>query len=162
LVLKTMNTDSNNQGWKHFISECSKDKRIQIITHTLQRPEVLGLINCCDAYVSLHRSEGFGRTIAEAILLNKPTLATGYSGNLDLAVSKLYRNADSNLIDVKDYHWVGPEDHAKWADVRVSDAAEKLLQIIADKTPKKAARNENLSVKYVSSVMKKQLAMMDT
>ena len=34
----------------------------------MDRPDVLGLINCCDAYASLHSAEGFGRTIAEAIL----------------------------------------------------------------------------------------------
>jgi glycosyltransferase involved in cell wall biosynthesis len=119
---------------------------------------VLGLINCCDAYVSLHRSEGFGRTVAEAILLNKPTLATGYSGNLDLAFSPFYRNAAFNLIDVEDYHWVTSEDSAKWADVQVSDAAEKLLQIKADKRTKQILQNERLSVKYVSSIMVKQIA----
>jgi glycosyltransferase involved in cell wall biosynthesis len=41
------------------------------------------LMNLCDCYVSLHRSEGLGLTIAEAMLLGKPVIATGYSGNLD-------------------------------------------------------------------------------
>ena len=160
LVLKTMNTNPNNEDWKQFISECGKDKRIQIITHTMQRPEVLGLINCCDAYVSLHRSEGFGRTVAEAILLHKPALATGYSGNVDFAFSKLYRNAAFKLIDVDNYHWVAPEDHAKWADAQVSDAAEKLLHMKAYKGTKKALLNDRFSVKHVSSVIKKQLVIL--
>ena len=41
------------------------------------------LMNACDCYVSLHRSEGLGLTIAEALLLGKPVVATGYSGNMD-------------------------------------------------------------------------------
>jgi glycosyltransferase involved in cell wall biosynthesis len=41
------------------------------------------LLTACDCYVSLHRSEGFGLTMAEAMALGKPTIATGYSGNLD-------------------------------------------------------------------------------
>ena len=41
------------------------------------------LIVSCDAYVSLHRSEGFGITMAEAMLLGKPVVATDYSGNID-------------------------------------------------------------------------------
>jgi glycosyltransferase involved in cell wall biosynthesis len=36
----------------------------------------------CDCYVSLHRSEGLGFTIAEAMSYGKPVIATGYSGNL--------------------------------------------------------------------------------
>jgi glycosyltransferase involved in cell wall biosynthesis len=40
-------------------------------------------MECCDAYVSLHRSEGLGLTMAEAMLLGKPVIASNYSGNLD-------------------------------------------------------------------------------
>ncbi|MEP6915167.1 MAG: glycosyltransferase, partial [Acidobacteriota bacterium] len=40
------------------------------------------LMNACDCYVSLHRSEGFGLTLAEAMALEKPTIATAYSGNM--------------------------------------------------------------------------------
>jgi hypothetical protein len=40
------------------------------------------LMSACDCYVSLHRSEGFGLTMAEAMSLGKPTIATAYSGNL--------------------------------------------------------------------------------
>jgi glycosyltransferase involved in cell wall biosynthesis len=42
-----------------------------------------GLMRCCDAYVSLHRAEGFGLTLGEAMALGKPVVATAYSGNLD-------------------------------------------------------------------------------
>jgi glycosyltransferase involved in cell wall biosynthesis/SAM-dependent methyltransferase len=41
------------------------------------------MIANCDCYVSLHRSEGFGLTLAEAMYFGKPVIATGYSGNLD-------------------------------------------------------------------------------
>jgi glycosyltransferase involved in cell wall biosynthesis len=37
----------------------------------------------CDSYISLHRSEGFGLTMAEAMYFSKPVIATGYSGNLE-------------------------------------------------------------------------------
>ena len=46
--------------------------------------EQLGrLMQECLAYVSLHRSEGFGFTLAEAMVRGKPVIATAYSGNLD-------------------------------------------------------------------------------
>ncbi|MGH7789521.1 MAG: glycosyltransferase, partial [Candidatus Binatia bacterium] len=54
-----------------------------IVTRMLPREEVHGLIGCCDLYASLHRSEGFGYTLAEAMHLGVPVVATGYSGNMD-------------------------------------------------------------------------------
>ncbi|HYD70561.1 glycosyltransferase [Azospirillum sp.] len=47
------------------------------------REEALGLISACDAYLSLHRAEGFGLTVAEAMALGKPVVATAWSGVLD-------------------------------------------------------------------------------
>lgn len=55
----------------------------RLITGTLPKAKVEGLIRCCDAYLSLHRAEGFGYTIAEAMLLGVPVVASAYSGNMD-------------------------------------------------------------------------------
>ena len=49
----------------------------------LPRARVNGLLAACDAVVSLHRSEGFGLILAEAMYLGKPVVATGWSGNMD-------------------------------------------------------------------------------
>ena len=56
---------------------------VTLIDRVLSRSELLALLNASDSYVSLHRSEGFGLTCAEAMLLGKPVIATAYSGNLD-------------------------------------------------------------------------------
>ena len=45
--------------------------------------EVKNLVRCSDCFVSLHRSEGYGFGIAEAMVLGKPVIATAYSGNMD-------------------------------------------------------------------------------
>ena len=45
--------------------------------------DVLALMEACDVYVSLHRSEGLGLAMAEAMLMGKPVVATGYSGNTE-------------------------------------------------------------------------------
>jgi glycosyltransferase involved in cell wall biosynthesis len=59
------------------------DKRVRVLDCSINRDEMLSLIDDCDCYVSLHRSEGFGLGMAEALALGKPVIATGYSGNLD-------------------------------------------------------------------------------
>jgi glycosyltransferase involved in cell wall biosynthesis len=128
LVLKTMNTDPNNVLWKSFVNECQTDKRIQLITETLDRTEVLGLINICDAYLSLHRAEGYGRTLAEAMLLGKPVIATNYSGNVDFMRYGSFP-VDFQLIAVEenDYQWVDLNDECFWADAQSQHAAKQII-----------------------------------
>lgn len=56
---------------------------IKLMLDQLSRDEMYGLIARCDCYVSLHRSEGLGLGMAEAMALGKPVIATGWSGNMD-------------------------------------------------------------------------------
>jgi glycosyltransferase involved in cell wall biosynthesis len=67
---------------------------VTVIDQMMTREESYGLMNACDAYVSLHRSEGFGLTMAEAMLMGKPTIATAYSGNVDFM-----KPSNSLLVD---------------------------------------------------------------
>jgi glycosyltransferase involved in cell wall biosynthesis len=83
LVLKTMNARPNDPRWAALAAEAACDGRILFLEKTMDRGEVLGLFAACDAYVSPHRAEGFGRTLAEAMLLGRPVIATGHSGNAD-------------------------------------------------------------------------------
>ena len=133
LVLKTMNTKPNNPEWQAFLKECQTDKRIQLITETLDRPEVLGLINACDAYVSLHRAEGFGRTLAEAMLLGKPVVATNYSGNVDFMDEHITFPVNFSQVELlpNDYQWVDSNDEAVWADADIEHAAMQMTSAIS-------------------------------
>jgi len=65
---------------------------VRLINHTMSRVQTAALMNACDCYVSMHRCEGFGLTMAEAMLMGKPVIATGYSGNLD------FMTADTSLL----------------------------------------------------------------
>jgi glycosyltransferase involved in cell wall biosynthesis len=58
-----------------------------LIDDDLTDGETVDLLGCCDVYVSLHRSEGFGFGMAEAMALGKPVIATAYSGNLDFTTT---------------------------------------------------------------------------
>ena len=87
----------------------------------LRRGELLALMNQADCYISLHRSEGFGLTMAEAMALGKPVIATGYSGNLDYMSSnnsflvkyKIVKQEDDLGVLPKDNYWSEPDiDHA--------------------------------------------------
>ena len=83
LVLKTMNARPGDPRWQLLLASAAADRRIAVLAETLDRGEALGLFAACDAYVSPHRAEGFGRTLAEAMLLGLPVIATAHSGNAD-------------------------------------------------------------------------------
>ncbi|MFP5260255.1 MAG: glycosyltransferase [Acidobacteriota bacterium] len=83
LVLKTMNARDDDPRWRTLRAAAAADARVVVLSETLTRGEALGLFAVCDAYLSPHRAEGFGRTLAEAMLLGKPVIATAHSGNVD-------------------------------------------------------------------------------
>lgn len=87
------------------------------------------LIAACDAYVSLHRSEGFGLTMAEAMALGRPVIATGYSGNLDFMNQANSFLVSSNPVKVG----AGNPPYspgALWAEPDVGMAAELIRQLV--------------------------------
>ena len=108
------------------------------MNQTMDRGEVLGLINICDAYVSPHRAEGFGRTLTEAMLLGKPVVATNYSGNAFYMNPQVTFPVDYDLVPVKrgDYHFVEDEDGAVWAKPNIAHlAAQMQAAMVAAKDP---------------------------
>lgn len=86
LVLKTVNcnTDSDNKKLiEDFVQQNSLQDKIVFINDTLTRDEMITIINAMDCYISLHRSEGLGVGMMEAMYLGLPVIATAYGGNMD-------------------------------------------------------------------------------
>jgi glycosyltransferase involved in cell wall biosynthesis/SAM-dependent methyltransferase len=84
-----------------------------------------------DCYVSLHRSEGFGLTIAEAMALGKPAIATGYSGNL------AFMDADSSYLVPYTLTTLGEDvgpypAGTVWADPDLDEAARLMRAVVED------------------------------
>ncbi len=102
-----------------------------MIDRSLSGEELDGLMAACDCYVSLHRAEGFGLTLAEAMAIGKPAIATGYSGNVDFM-----NEQNSYLVDYEIAR-VGPEceiypPEGEWADPSVEHAARRMREVYAD------------------------------
>src|ERR1700693_4135934 len=120
LVLKCSNS-TRNKGLFGKIMESAKGLNIKLIYEYLQKDEIYALMNLSDCYVSLHRSEGFGFPIAEAMYLKKPVIATGYSANMDFMSEENSFPVKFRLIEIentqgpykKGYIWAAPDiDHA--------------------------------------------------
>lgn len=97
--------------------------------------EVLGLYSVCDAFISLHRAEGLGLGLQEAMLLGKPVLATGWSGNMDFMDEGCAAVVPYTLTPVVDtQHFYNPPVLSApqlWAEPDVVEAA-RLMKRLAE------------------------------
>jgi hypothetical protein len=75
--------------WEWLNARAAEDSRIVLMAKSLPRDELLSLYGCCDVFLSLHRSEGFGRGLAEALQLGVDEIATGFGGNTDFCAGSL-------------------------------------------------------------------------
>jgi glycosyltransferase involved in cell wall biosynthesis len=100
-----------------------------VLPRTLTDDEMKNLVRCCDCYVSLHRSEGFGRGPAEAMVLGKPVIATRWSGNLDFMNDNNSILVDCALTPVAPEaypYWQGQH----WAEPDVEQAAASMVDLL--------------------------------
>lgn len=98
----------------------------------MDRGELASLIQASDCYVSLHRSEGYGLTIAEAMSLGKPAIATGYSGNIDFMTADNSYLVDFRMIRLQRDH--GPYLAGfSWADPDLDHAASLMAEVAANR-----------------------------
>jgi glycosyltransferase involved in cell wall biosynthesis/lipopolysaccharide biosynthesis glycosyltransferase len=103
--------------------------RVHFVDAILNRPQVRSLMSLADAYASLHRSEGFGLTMAEAMALGKPVVATGYSGNMDFMRPANSFLVDYELVRIKRDHGPYPKGSV-WADPDLEQAAQLLRAVV--------------------------------
>ncbi len=108
-----------------------------IIDEVLPRDELTALLDCCDVYVSLHRAEGFGFTIAEAMLLGKPTLATGYSANVEFMTPATAIAIEHKLVPVGEGLAPYPAN-ALWAEPSVEHAAAMMRWVYENRDEARA------------------------
>lgn len=121
LVIKINN--STVQEINMIKSLMPKFCNVYFITEILERQKVNELIYCADAVISLHRAEGFGLVLAEAMYLGIPTIATNWSSNTEFMASDVAYMVDVDLVEItedigsfkKGNHWAEP-DTAKAAD----------------------------------------------
>ncbi len=135
LVLKIGHPDRAPADFER-LRQAADAPNIRLETRILPTDDSHALTACCDIVLSLHRSEGFGLVPAEAMLLGKPVVATGWSGNMD------YMSADSaalvgyHLIPVQDERMVYRD--SVWAEPHIGQAAEHLRRLADDSQARRA------------------------
>lgn len=91
------------------------------IERPLTRAQSCNLMASLDVYVSLHRAEGFGLTMAEAMAIGKPVIATGYSGNLDFMDAGSAWLVEHGVVSTGRAHGPYPAG-SRWSEPSVAHA----------------------------------------
>ena len=132
LVVKLLkDTDYSEALLAEINEELSSWKNIVMIDRLLDRDELTSLIDACDCFVSLHRSEGFGLGPAEAMSLGKPAIMTNWSGNTDYMTSDNCVAIDYQLVALgRDYGPYKANQH--WAEPDLEQAAHWMKKLVAE------------------------------
>jgi glycosyltransferase involved in cell wall biosynthesis len=133
LLIKSIGGDERPDALSSLLDLCDGDGRIVIIDGHLAREEVDGLFARSDAYVSLHRAEGFGRGIAEAMLQCKPVIVTGYSGSNEFCDASNSFPVKYSLTKIQPNEYVPAAVGLEWAEPDVHHAATQLRAVFERK-----------------------------
>ncbi|MBF7980258.1 MULTISPECIES: glycosyltransferase [Rahnella] len=128
LLIKAMNINVSDPTWQKVIKIASADPRIIIITELMDRLSLINMMSSCDCYISLHRSEGFGRVIAEAMLLGQPVVTTNFSGNVDFCRSDTAFLVDGELLPLRKGDYIFYEGQY-WCDPDIDIASRQMLTV---------------------------------
>src|SRR5205085_9563665 len=113
-------------------AEIADAPNIVVLDDILSADDMNSLVAKADTILSLHRSEGFGLLLAEAMLLSKPVVATGWSGNVDLMDETSAVLVAYSLVGIKGRERIYSAFGGHWAGPDVESAARSLRPLADD------------------------------
>jgi hypothetical protein len=145
LMIKTFPPRRFKPDYLWLQARVAEDPRIHLVVGHLERDALLQLYGCCDVFVSLHRSEGFGRGLAEALQLGLHVIATDFGGNTDFCTGPLAHPVRFDRVPIPRGAYPCADGHY-WAEPDTKHAVKlirKVAQQIVDqeKSPDPAALN---------------------
>jgi glycosyltransferase involved in cell wall biosynthesis len=153
LVIKALRPGSTNQQWDRLQQQAAQDPRLKVIEADLKRADLLALIGSCDVFLSLHRSEGFGRGIAEAGILGLQVVTSGWGGNVDFCLGERFHLVPCAATPIPTGAYAQAEGHI-WGEPDLQMAAEQLRQVVGEATYATGA-NSTLHQLAISSTGKR-------
>jgi glycosyltransferase involved in cell wall biosynthesis len=129
LIVKTLSGADAYPAFATLTALAQGRPDIEFRLETLSDADTLDLIASCDVLISLHRGEGFGLTLAEAMARGLSVLATGWSGNTDFMTRDNAMPVPFSLV-LADPAFNGPQ--ARWADPDLKTAATDLRRLVDD------------------------------
>jgi glycosyltransferase involved in cell wall biosynthesis len=132
LYIKTTNAGRHVPEHEELALAAAGRSNIVIRDAYVSSDHYFAMLDSCDCYVSLHRAEGFGLTVAEAMALGKPVISTAYSSTLEFTSDSNSFPVPMQLVEVGEG---SPpySPHARWAEPDVAAAAEQMARVYADR-----------------------------
>ncbi len=127
LVIKVARGSESPSDLAALTTACEANG-VRLLDALMPRSDLLALMAACDCYVSLHRSEGLGLGMAETMLMGKPVIATGYSGNLDFMTPETSYLVESERVPIPETVTQYPKG-SYWAEPSVEHAAELMRRV---------------------------------
>jgi len=135
LILKighAANFQDEKKKLLNLIEKNGIQEQVIILEDALTRNELMTLVNAADCYISLHRSEGLGLGMLEAMYLGKPVIATNYGGNLEFMNSENSLLVDYTLVPLENDF--GPYKKGwLWANPDVTHASSLMEKVVYQK-----------------------------
>src|ERR1700686_3063005 len=131
LVIKSINHEYHAQEHERLLLAAAEHPDVHVLDRYVSASEKDSMIASADCYVSLHRSEGFGLTPAEAMCMGKPVIATRYGGNLEFMNDRNSWLVDYELVPIGP----GQEPYpaaGEWAEPDIEKAAVFMREIAND------------------------------
>lgn len=135
VILKITNFElwrKESQDLLVYIDALGLGKNLTIISDNLTEQEMRELVGNCDIYMSLHRAEGLGLGMLEAMSMGKPVIATRFGGNLDFMDDDNSLLVDYTIKEVKNSFATYKKGYL-WAEPDIDMAARHLLSLSTDK-----------------------------
>ena len=111
---------------------------VRLETRILSDAADRALIAASDIVLSLHRSEGFGLVMADAMLLGRAVVATGWSGNLQFMDAASAALVGYRLVPARDARAIYAIPEARWAEPDIDDAVAQLRRLADDPMAREA------------------------
>jgi glycosyltransferase involved in cell wall biosynthesis len=133
LVVKSINHEYHADAHERLLLAASEHPDVHLIDRYVTARDKNAMIASADCYVSLHRAEGFGLTLAEAMCMGKPVIATRYGGNLDFMDDHNSWLVDCEMVPIGPGQTPYPAE-GEWANPDLEQAAGHMRAILADPT----------------------------
>ncbi len=138
LVLKSVNGAAHPEAHAAVLAAAAGRPDVLVVDRYFDHGAKDALIAALDCYVSLHRAEGFGITLAEAMALGVPVVATDWSGTSDFCTPETAWLVRCDLVPIGPGNDPYPPG-ATWAEPDLDHAAA-LLRAVRDQPEERARR----------------------
>lgn len=132
LFIKTTNAGRHMAEHEELCAAAAGWPNIVIRDAYVASDEYFSMLDACDCYVSLHRAEGFGLTVAEAMALGKPVISTAYSSTLEFTNESNSFLVPAEMVEIGEGAAPYPP-RTRWAEPDIAAAAQQMLRVFHER-----------------------------